>query len=115
MLTKTYSPTEKAVPSSTVRVLFFTPTILEELRSIGTIPELQIKYSAVYNHENDVDLKYREYLVSGKLKKQKEDCFKNMPVDRIEELLNEPEEEDYQKKEAKLMDYQITRESLKTY
>jgi len=92
------------------------PTILEELRSIGTIPELQIKYSAVYNHENDVDLKYREYLVSGKLKKQKEDCFKNMPVDRIEELLNEPEEEDYQKKEAKLTigkkEYRISRELI---
>ncbi|TXH21289.1 MAG: hypothetical protein E6Q95_04095 [Chitinophagaceae bacterium] len=92
------------------------PTILDELRSIGTIPELQIKYSAVYNHENDVDLKYREYLVSGKLKKQKEDNFKNMPVDKIEELLNEPEEEDYQKKEAKLTvgkkEYRISKELI---
>lgn len=93
------------------------PTILEELRSIGTIPELQIKYSAIYNHENDVDLKYREYLVSGKLKKQKEDNFKNMPIDKIEDLLNEPEEEDYQKKEAKLIvgkkEYKISKELIK--
>jgi hypothetical protein len=92
------------------------PTILEELRSIGTIPELQIKYSAIYNHENDVDLKYREYLVSGKLKKQKEDNFKNMPIDKIEDLLNEPEEEDYQKKEAKLIvgkkEYKISKELI---
>jgi len=92
------------------------PTILDELRSIGTIPELQIKYSAVYNHENGVDLKYREYLVSGKLKKQKEDNFKNMPVDKIEELLNEPQEEDYQKEEAKLIvgkkEYRISKELI---
>lgn len=92
------------------------PTILDELRSIGTIPELQIKYSAVYNHENDVDIKYREYLVNGKLKKQKEDYFKNMPIDRIEELLNEPEDEDYQKKEAKLTvgkkEYRISKELI---
>ncbi len=90
------------------------PTILDELRSIGTIPQLQIKYSSIYNHENNVDLKYREYLVSGKLKKQKEDNFKNMPIDKIEELLNEPQEEDYQKKEAKLIigkkEYKISKE-----
>lgn len=76
------------------------PTILEELKAIRTIPELQIKYSAIYNEENDIDVKYREYLVSGKFKKQKEDHFKNMPVDKIEELLNEPNNENYQKRET---------------
>lgn len=76
------------------------PTILEELRTIGTIPELQVKYSAIYNEENDIDVKYRDYLVSGKLKKQKEDHFKNMPVNKIEELLNEPNNENYQKRET---------------
>jgi hypothetical protein len=79
------------------------PTILEELRAIGNIPELQVKYSAIFNQENDVDLKYREYLVKGKLKKTKEDYFKNMPVDRIEELLRETDDEGYQKKEARLI------------
>lgn len=92
------------------------PTILDELRAIGTIPELQLRYTAIYNHENDVDIKYREYLVSGKLKKQKEDFFKNMPVEKIEELLNEPEAEDYQKKEARLVigkkEYRITKELI---
>ena len=76
------------------------PSILEELRTIGTIPELQVKYSAIYNEENDIDVKYRDYLVSGKLKKQKEDHFKNMPVNKIEELLNEPNNENYQKRET---------------
>jgi uncharacterized protein YeeX (DUF496 family) len=89
------------------------PTILEELKSIGTIPELQLKLSAVHNHENEVDVKYREYLVSGKFKKQKEDNFRNMPIDKIEELLDEPEE-DYQKKEVKLVvgkkEYRISKE-----
>ena len=40
-----------------------------------------------------------------------------MPVDKIEELLNEPEEEDYQKKEAKLIvgkkEYRISKELIK--
>lgn len=93
------------------------PSILEELRAIGTIPELQVKYSSVYNHENDVDLKFREYLVSGKVKKQKEDYFKNMPIEKIEDLLNEKDENEYQKKEAKLVvgkkEYKILKELIK--
>ncbi len=31
------------------------PTLLEELKAIPAIPELKIKYSSVYHHENDVD------------------------------------------------------------
>lgn len=92
------------------------PTILEELRAIGTIPELQVKYSAIFNEENDVDVKYREYLVSGKFKKQKEDHFKNMPIDKIEELLNEPNTDNYQKRETKLTigkkEYKISKELI---
>ncbi len=92
------------------------PTILEELKEIGVIPELQMRYSAIHNHENDVDVKYIEYQTGGKLIKKKEDYFKNMPVDKIGELLNEPPEEDYQKKEARLKigkkEYRITKEQL---
>jgi hypothetical protein len=92
------------------------PTILEELREIGTIPELQLKYSSVFNHENDVDIKFREYLVSGKLKKQKEDKFGNIPVDKIEAILNEPDTE-YQNREARVTvgkrEYRISRELMR--
>lgn len=91
-------------------------TILEELTSVGTIPDLQIKYNAIYNHENDVDVKYREYLVGGKIKKQRLDSFKNMPIETIIQLINEPKEDDYQTKEARLVvgkkEYRITKELI---
>ena len=41
------------------------PTILDEIKGLLTIPELQIKYYSMYNAENEVDVKYREYLQSG--------------------------------------------------
>ena len=93
------------------------PSILNELRTIGKIPELQMRYSAIYHHENDVDVKYREYLVSGKLKKQKEDHFRNIPVEEMESLISESDnDDDFQKKEAKILvgkkEYKITRELL---
>ncbi len=92
------------------------PTILEELREIKTIPELQMKYSSVYYHQNDVDINYREYLVDGKFKKQKEDQFRNMPVEKIEDILNEPNIE-YQKRVVRVTvgkkEYKITQEMIK--
>lgn len=92
------------------------PTILEELRKYKTIPELQIKYSAIDYNENDVDIEYREYLVDGKISKNKFQKFKDMPIGKIEEIINKPNEEDYQKKEAKLIvgknEYKITKEMI---
>lgn len=92
------------------------PTILEELRKTKIIPELQIKYSAVDYNENDVDIDYKEYLVSGKFSKNKFHKFKDMPIDKIEEIISKPNEDDYQKKEAKLIvgknEYKITREMI---
>ena len=41
--------------------------IFDELKDISTIPELQIKYRSIYDAENDVDVKYREYLCTQKL------------------------------------------------
>lgn len=92
------------------------PTILEELRQYKTIPELHMKYSAIDYNENDVDIEFREYLIDGKLQKSKFHNFKNMPVDKIETIINKPNEEDYQKKEAKLVvgkkEYKITKEMI---
>lgn len=92
------------------------PTILEELRQYKTIPELHMKYSAIDYDENEVDVEYREYLVKGKFQKNKFHDFKDMPIEKIEEILNKPNEEDYQKKEAKLIvgkkEYKITKEMI---
>jgi hypothetical protein len=92
------------------------PTILDEIKQLPTIPELQIKYFSIYNADNDVDVKYREYLHSEKIKKSKEDYFKNMPYQTLSALLAEPEDTEYQRKETKLIigkkEYRITKELI---
>ena len=45
--------------------------IFDELKDISTIPELQIKYRSISDAENDVDVKYREYLCTQNLKRKK--------------------------------------------
>lgn len=55
------------------------PMIFDELKDISTIPELQIKYRSISDAENDVDVKYREYLCTQKLEKKKDRVFKNIP------------------------------------
>lgn len=100
------------IPVANIKI----PTLLEELRELRIIPKLQVKYSAIYNEENEVDVKYQEYQVGGKFKKQKEDYFQNMPFDKIEDLLKEEDKDGYQKKETKLSvgkkDYIITKELI---
>ncbi len=48
--------------------------IFDELKDISTIPELQIKYRSISDAENDVDVKYREYLCTQKFEKKKDYC-----------------------------------------
>lgn len=90
------------------------PTILDEISKILTIPELQIRYYGVYNTENDVDVKYREFLQSGKITKTKEDYYKNMPYQKLQDLLAEPDDADYQRKTTKFIvgkkEYKISKE-----
>lgn len=43
------------------------PMIFDELKDICTIPELQIRYRSISDADNDVDVKYREFLQGGKL------------------------------------------------
>jgi hypothetical protein len=92
------------------------PTVLEELRKIKIIPELQMKYSSIHYNENDVDANYSEYWVEGKFAKNKSHKFKNMPIEKIEQIIENPNEDDYQKKEAKLTigkkEYKITTEMI---
>jgi hypothetical protein len=92
------------------------PTILEEIEKIKTIPELQIKYFSIYNSDNDVDVKYREYLQTEKIRKSKEDYFKDMPYQKVSELLAEPDDTEYQRKETKLIigkkEYKIKKELI---
>lgn len=92
------------------------PTILNEIKQLPTIPELQIRYFSIYNSDNDVDVKYREYLQTEKIRKSKEDYFKNMPYQKVSELLAEPDDTEYQRKETKLIigkkEYKIKKELI---
>ena len=90
-------------------------TILDEIQSISTVPELQIRYYGINNADNEVDIKYREYSQSCKIKKTKENSFKNMPFQTMQELLEETDNSgEYQRKETKLIigkkEYRISKE-----
>ena len=94
------------------------PVILEELKSLRTIPELQIRYRSIFESDNDVDVKYREYLVRGKLVKKKDRVFKDMPLETMEQLLSDTsEDEEYQRKDTRIIvgkkEYRITKEQIK--
>jgi len=92
------------------------PAILEELKSAKFIPELHLKYSGLYYDSNEVDVELKEYLVSNKASKSKVFNFKNFPLEKLEDLFNIKKEEDYQKKEIRLLiannEYKIISELL---
>lgn len=66
-----------------------TPDVLKDIKNKNFVSELQVKYTSITTDENDVDVKFQEYLVKGKLKLEREDVFQNMPFDKTEELINE--------------------------
>jgi len=92
------------------------PTILDELKSLKEIPELQIKYYGTRYDENEIDVKYQEFYQNGKITKSKEDFFKNMPFEKVEEIINEPCGEEYQTKTTKVFcgkkEYRISKEMV---
>ena len=73
--------------------------ILQELKEIGTIPELEIRFSSLENMDDDIGIKYREYLQKSELTKSRKQNFKNIPADTAEELVMDSGANDpYQKK-----------------
>lgn len=73
--------------------------ILKELKSIGDIPELSIRYYSLTEAENNIDVKYASYLDSTKLKKEEFRNFKNMPFETMKQLITDTAEDgNYQKK-----------------
>jgi hypothetical protein len=65
------------------------PDMLEELNRIGYIPQMTLNLSSVSNDDNDVDVKLRQYLVKGKLTVLKENKFEKVPIETINELVND--------------------------
>lgn len=93
------------------------PMILQELRSIGEIPELSVKYYSLTESENNVDVKYASYLDRTKLKKEEFRNFKNMPFETMQELIADTSEDgNYQKKETSIFhgkrEYKISKQLI---
>lgn len=93
------------------------PMIMNELKSIGTIPELSIRFYTVNNEDSSVDVKYREYLQVCKLKKEKLQNFKDMPFETMQDLLSDTDNaENYSKRETFIhfgkKEYRIKREII---
>ena len=91
------------------------PEILEDLRKMKKIPELSINFLAISNEENEVDTKYRKYLVNSKMRKQKEEKYENLPITETEEVINDTAYEDeFQKRTVKIRlgkkEYRITKD-----
>ena len=78
--------------------------ILDELKSIGDIPELRIKYYSLTESDNNVDVKYASYLTKTSLKREEIRNFKNMPFTTMESLISDSTEDgNYQKKEITIL------------
>ena len=89
--------------------------VLNELSQMRTIPELEIVYTGISNSDNDVEVKYREYLQRGSVKRTKSQYFKDMPFDLTNDLLQDTDDSgDYQKKKTIFRigknEYRITRD-----
>lgn len=80
------------------------PIIMQELQEYSTIPELHIKFTSMYEAENDVDVKYMQYLQGGKIEKKKTRYFKNMPFDLVKDLMTDKsDDEDYKTKKTTII------------
>lgn len=80
------------------------PIIMQELKDCKTIPELQIKYTCIFEADNDVDVKFVQYLQDSKLEKKKVRNFKNLPFDVMSDLLKDKKDnEDYQTKKTSII------------
>lgn len=93
------------------------PMILSELRKIGNIPELCIKYFSIENIDTSIEPKYREYLQKCEMKKEEQRRFKDMPIETMEELLaNKDDDGLYQKKETTIFngrtEYKISKKMI---
>lgn len=91
--------------------------ILEELKHIGDIPELRVKYYSLTESDNNVDVKYACYLDKSTLKKEEVRQFKNMPFTTMESLLSDTSEDgNYQKKETSIFhgkkEYKISKQLI---
>ena len=94
-----------------------TDLVLKELKSIGNIPELQVKYTGISFDEDDIDIQFKPYLTKTHLQRDKENTFKDVPFELIEHLVNEKlDTSQYQKQKFCFIqgkkEYKITKQMI---
>jgi hypothetical protein len=75
--------------------------VLEELKSYDNIQELEIEFSSLIMDNNEVDVGYRKYVTKISKLQNKIYNFKDIPLDKTIELVNN-NEEGFQKKRIKI-------------
>lgn len=112
-LAKTFIKNIINIPIQNIKI----PIILDELEEIGTIPELQICYSGIYNNLDETSIVYKEYLQENKLSKKKEHKYINLPTSIMKQIINnDKDNEDFQIKKVNITvgkkEYHITKELI---
>jgi len=73
--------------------------VLEQLRNREILPELSLHFTSHTYDDNEVDSYLRNYIVKSSKTEIKKENFKNVPIDSIEETINDTSyEEHYQKR-----------------
>lgn len=93
------------------------PNILDEIRKMGTIDQLSIRSFSIQKDINDVDILYKEYITSWKLKNERKTTWDNIPADDVVEIITNEDESGFTEREVKLvtgkMEYHL-KEKLKS-
>jgi len=102
------------IPTANVKL----PEIIDELRVKKNAPALSLNYTSVDFDENEVDAKYRSYLVGGRFRKQKIENLENVPFGTAEEIIHDDSFRDhFQKRVVKVgfgkKEYRITHQMHK--
>lgn len=77
-----------------------TQDVLNELKESNATTKLEVRYTTVLTDFEDTNGKYQDYLISGRIRKRKEQIFDNMPFSLTEEIINDDSyQTEFQKKE----------------
>jgi len=93
------------------------PVLLDKLKKIKRLPELDLKFTSYENGENDVDSSLRPFLVKSRLLRQRKESFKDIPFEKTESIIADDTFEDgYNKREIKVtignQEYKISKELI---
>lgn len=76
--------------------------ILDEIKKMGTIDQLSIRSFSVQKDINDIDILFKEYVTSWKLKNERKTTWDNIPADDVAEIITNEDESDFTEREVKL-------------